>query len=493
MPTNTFDQLLSKAKRSSIGDYFKDLFKNNRRIESVRGTKNADGALVFNLKMQLLEDDKPVVEFPAVATISQHTPGNNDKIDLKLQLPSKSYNTDKKMVDVDTSAYQNVDNNKRQIEIACWNCFDDMNYDKEEFSKWFKVDEDAFNFDDNSVDNDNSKYIHELSFILVNPENQENEEISFKMAAIPEDATKETVSLSFEYPDPKDIHSPNLLHANNKYRDVKNDKDEILKKCQDFVIVTYKQDYGVDSLYSIPDVLTANVSIASVKGCKQIRLTLEKALADKGYDIRLSKVTASYDPTSVIEDLNSIAKDKEFVDSLEYDQPTMFSVTVNDDDFDIEQMSEYDQDEYFRNCRETSYNAILDAAYQFLLDNQYLSFIAGGSRMDTTQNYAMNYDWRIQEIIDITSKMVVEEGFILEHPVKRIKRINDSFIQQELKSASFNDFRIKILSDAQLLVDTLTLYSCNLSPDKQIQLQGWLRTWNHEIDYVLARTEDLPY
>ena len=503
MPTNSLlNQLRSAGSRSKSGllKSLIDLVKDERRIETVNAVKDSSGNLVYTLKMILLEDGEPKVQFPAVATISQSTPGVNDKINLNLKLPSKNYGEDQKMEDADTSSYQGVANSRSAIEQACWSCFEKFGYDMEKFSQWFGADEDKFNFDVKGKNVD--KYIHKMSFIYTTDAGDETE-VEFRMAAIPEQDSKETVSISFEYPNPATMKSDDLLAANNKYTGIPNKQDKIIRKVQDFL----RSTYNVDSIEQMPESVVASSDVdydsdsviqefttkgGPVDPMKNMKLSFQKVKSSTGYDIRLTSIMANYDPQAALVDLDLIVKDNEFVKSLPVDSIASYEVQVDDDSLDIKpiETEEESLEEYYLNCRSAGLNAILDAAYILFLDNQFMSYSAAGPMMSEIQNYACNYGWKVQEIIDSASKMMLAEHLDhLENPARRIRRIDDSLLQPDFLPVFWKDYCIEMTRDIQRLVDAIRLYACNFSEDIQQTMQNWIRSWCYEIDYVLFRGE----
>lgn len=496
------NQLGLSSRRSGLSGYLSDVFKSDRKIETVDASKDKDGNLVYNLKMTLLDDGEPKVQFPAVATISQSTPGVNDKINLSLKLPSKNYGEDRKLEPVDTTAYQGVPNSKRDIERACWSCFDKVGYDQEKFAQWFGADNNMFDFSSGNKNID--RYIHKMSFIYTDDEGNESE-VEFRMAAIPDQDSKETVTISFEYPNPKTMNPKDLLAANNKYKGIPNKQDKIIQKVQDFL----KATYNIDSIEQMPESVVASADIdesqdtesetpeleevtkepEGVDPMKNMTLSFQKVKASTRYDLHLRNITANYDPSQALEDLNLLIQNDEFAESIPVDDIVVYDVTVSDDALDTEvaEMNESAEAEYIRSCQINGFNAILDAAYALHFDATYMGYLAAGANMSEIKSMAGTYNWRTQELIDNVSILMVESNFELRHPIMRMKDIDPTNLHAGCACNSLDQFTTQAIKDVQALINAIELYVCNYSEDIQNQMQQWLRSWKHEEDYNLYR------
>lgn len=340
-----------------------------------------------------------------------------------------------------------------------------------------------------SVKNQDGSVTHEMYFVFTSPVTGKSYEVPIYINGKPTDDTKQTLSLSYKYVKPEDLLNGTLPKNDSDWAikenaaTIYNTREDLSEAFSSFVEHTY-----ADAFKGFKTKLSEDVeSNQSITGSRKMKITLKKVKAGTGYDIQLSNVQASYDAADVLSDLTKLVENDEFINELEYDNPVSYDVTVSEDAFDVAEGLDVETDEYYRSCRELSYRAILDAAYVLDLDNQYMNYIASGSRMGDIQNYSTNYSWRVQEIIDSVSQMVLEEKFLLEHPINRIKRIDSSTYHSECGFVEWGEFTLTMIRDIQALISCLTLYSCNLSPDKQNLIQSWIRNWSHEIDYVLVR------
>ena len=476
-----FDGLKRKLGVSSLGDFFKDLLKEDRFIRTVKTTKDAEGALNLDLEMSIGEDDdKPSLVFPAKIKLSKVDPNDKTKINLEVNLPSKDYATDKKLVRADGNEHNNIANSKKEVERACWNCFDDMKYDMEEFSKSFAVDENMFDFgeEDKGFDDvyDASSKTYQLSFLYTPEESDQQEqlEVFFKVKVTPIDRSKQKVNLSFQYPNPDNVEGKDLLVSKNAYTSIKNNTSDILDCCQEFVDKMYK----VDTLEEIPSDLTASSYLD--KRC--IQASLRKIKNKDSYSIRLQNISANYTPSEALSDINQLINSIEFVDSLPEDEVVELDIISDDKNFTIDEVDTV-YDMWSLDCKKRTYDAILDSAYKFYFDCQYCGFTACGPQMSNIQSYAQNYEWKINEIIDAISQMTIEDKIQLIHPITRIQGLECC---GNTPAVTWTNFIDMMKQDIQDLIDCMKLYMNNLEEDKQVSILNWIRTWNTELNYSLA-------
>ena len=486
-----FDGLKRKFGGSSIGDFFRNLFKEDRFLRTVKTTKDAEGALNLDLEMSIGEDeDKPSMVFPAKIRLSQVDKKDKTKINLEVNLPSKDYATDKKLVRADNEQYQNMVNSKKEVEKACWNCFDDMKYDMEEFAKTFAIDENMFDFgeeDDKFSDiYDTQSKTYQLSFLYSLgaesessdsydiSEGQEQLEVFFKVKVTPVDRTKQKVNLSFQYPDPNNLDNKNLLIAKDAFTSIKNDTNAILECCQKFI----EEVYGVDTLEDIPSDLTASTYI----GKRCIHASARKIKNGGSYSAKLSSVCANYSPSEVLPDIQELLNSMEFVDSLPEDQVVELDIISDDNNFTINKVDTV-YDTWSLDCKKRTYDAILDTAYKFYFDCQYAGFVACSPQMTTIQSYAQNYTWKLNEIIDAVSQMTIEDNLQLIHPITRIQGLECCGNPPTVTWTNFIDM---MKFDMQELIDCMKLYMNNLEEDKQVLILNWIRNWSAELNYSLA-------
>lgn len=461
-----------KSKGNLLNQFLADLFKSKKEIRTVDSAKDSNGALVFNIEMIMLNDDgNPQVVVPARIKIAQ---AGDSKIDFFMQLPEKDYMSTKKLEDVDTSEFKEMDNSKKAVERACWKCFENSGKNDEEFLKQFIIDEDRFDF----YDSEDGSYTRDLSCIKVMDDGEEVE-IKFKLKVTPTNAAKEFVNLGFVYPDPNNLEGKQLV-ANPKYKNVDNKDAEIIEYCKKFT----KEVYDVDTLEQMPDTLVASQDIAP--DAKMLKATFKKIKSSKGYDIQMTNIFANYQPAEVLIDLAALKDDGEFVDSLPIGEPASYSILPTDDCLEISELPIEDQADYYEECTVNSYETVLKAAYKLYFDLEYSNFTAAGAEMMNIINLAENFNWRVRELIGTVSKMIIEDNLVLKHPVDLIHEIDICCQSQETKWDSFISI---IRYDVECLVSSMLLYKNNISPAKKEQFNTYIRSWEYELNYTLNQAQ----
>lgn len=340
-----------------------------------------------------------------------------------------------------------------------------------------------------SKKNSDGSITHKLTFMYKPEGADEDIEVEFYVNGKPTDSSKEYVDLSFMYPDFKaDSSGQTIKKELNKYTNVPNKSSDIVRKCQQLI----DEVFDVDIIEDMPDDLAISSIVTSSDKVLKFTLTKQKSsVVGSDYKIKLNNIFANYSTPDVLADINAIASDNDFIDQLTYDIPTMYGVAILDDGYDVEPISELDDAQFVDEYRSIAYEAILNQAYKFYYDCKYLEYTACGRDMSKIQMYTETYVWRLQEIIDIISKLIVSNKFKLSHPIERIK--NDSCIPETLESYSDLNYWYNFIEcmkkDTQDFLDVLTLYASNVSPETESMIQEWIRTWAYELNYVLTRSE----
>ena len=182
----------------------------------------------------------------------------------------------------------------------------------------------------------------------LNPEeesdNPEFQEFEYYVNGKPTDDSKKAIDLSFMYPDFKsDPSGKKMKEEIDLYTNVPNKEGEILKKVHDF-LYDYIAPYigageGEDSNVDF----TASIDPASaLDNYKLLNFTVDKVAASAGYKLKFSKIYANYSPEEVKCDIDAIAGDSEFLQSLVPNTPSQFGVLITDDDYNVEEFKEFE-------------------------------------------------------------------------------------------------------------------------------------------------------
>ena len=348
--------------------------------------------------------------------------------------------------------------------------------------------------DGKSKRNPDGSITHKMTFIYQPTKEDPKKEFTFYVNGKPSGDNNELVDLSFKYPDlESDPSGKKMKEEIDKYTDVPNKSEEIMKRCQ-WVL---DKALGVDTIESFPENLEASSSIDTnaidIDNCKILNFTVKKVSATAGYKLKFSNICANYSPLSVRADLDAISGDTEFVDSLTMNTPSQFGVVVTDDDFNVESLDDAVEAEI--EAEKAGYidiacNSILDQAYKLLFDAKFFSYLACGSDKDKIVGLADNYTWRIESLIDTISKRMVEHKIFLDNPFSQIRRSSVPTIYNN-QYPRWEDFETVMCQDIQELISVMTLFSSNFEKAEEAEVLEWIRSWTSELNYNLYRSSEL--
>ena len=331
----------------------------------------------------------------------------------------------------------------------------------------------------------------------LNPEeesdNPEFQEFEYYVNGKPTDDSKKAIDLSFMYPDFKsDPSGKKMKEEIDLYTNVPNKEGEILKKVHDF-LYDYIAPYigageGEDSNVDF----TASIDPASaLDNYKLLNFTVDKVAASAGYKLKFSKIYANYSPEEVKCDIDAIAGDSEFLQSLVPNTPSQFGVLITDDDYNVEEFKEFEaSDQALAEYIDIACNAILDQAYKLYCDSKFFSYAACGSDRERIMSLADSYGWRIQTIIDEMSRRLIEHGVYLYNPCAQIRRSQFPAVCEN-QCPHWGDFETVMREDIQDLLSVLNLYASNFPKDEEAQILEWIRSWTSELNYNLVRSSEV--
>lgn len=208
---------------------------------------------------------------------------------------------------------------------------------------------------------------------------------------------------------------------------------------------------------------------------KHIDVTLHKIAGTTSFN--MTAIKANYDPSRVLMDMDEIIGQPEFIDTLA-EEPTTYSIDVDDDGFDIEPCEE---------CMEISpcesQGQVLRTAIEFYRNLYILHWMAKGNDMMKLHLMTEDmYNELIQEIDTLGELMVEQCGTV----------ISPSFGCEylEIRNYEFQE-GIHILEDyIQKYIDILDYAYPNQTSDVQSTFDEWLRYWNKQIKYFVIRQEE---
>ena len=207
---------------------------------------------------------------------------------------------------------------------------------------------------------------------------------------------------------------------------------------------------------------------------RHIDVTLQRIAGTTEFNMTM--IRANYEPSLVLEDMDEIIGQPEFIEALPED-PTTYSIDVDDDGFDIEPCEE---------CVECSpceglcevFKAGIRAYRNFFI----LHWMANGNDMMKLHELAESMYGELYLEIDTIGELLVEkQGTVpqLDFPCDYIP-VQDYDFQTGIE---------QIQSLVQMYIDCIDYAYCNQDSDVQSTLDEWLRYWKKQLNYFVERQE----
>ena len=207
---------------------------------------------------------------------------------------------------------------------------------------------------------------------------------------------------------------------------------------------------------------------------KQISVTLHKITGTS--EIKMTAIKANYNPSNVLDDMEELLEQDEFIDTLT-EEPQTYTINIDDDGFDIDRCE---------GCQECdpceSLGEALKAAIQAYRNLYIVHWLSSGNDMMKTHLLAEEmYGQLIQEIDTLGELMVEKCGTIIDpnFPCEYI----------EVKPFEFQESLDVIKSLIQPYIDAIDFAYCNQDSDVQSVFDEWLRYWKKQLNYFVKGQE----
>lgn len=207
---------------------------------------------------------------------------------------------------------------------------------------------------------------------------------------------------------------------------------------------------------------------------KRIDVTLQKITGTT--DVKMTAIKANYGYSDVLDDIDEIINQDEFIQALP-EEPTTYAISVDDDGFDIEPCEE---SLVFNPCE--SLCEVFKSGIRAYRNLYILHWMAKGNDMMKLHLLAEDmYEELIKEIDTIGELLVEKQGTVpqLDFPCDYLP-IQDYDFQTGLD---------QIQSLINIYIDTINYAYCNQDPDVQSVLDEWLRYWKKQTRYFVERQE----
>lgn len=213
---------------------------------------------------------------------------------------------------------------------------------------------------------------------------------------------------------------------------------------------------------------------APVTNSKHIDVTLHKIAGSTAFN--MTAIKANYAPTEVLEDMDEIIGQPEFISSLP-EEPTTYSIDVDDEGFDIEPCEECEE---CNPCE--SLCEVFKAGIRAYRNLYILHWMSHGNDMMKLHLMTEEMYEELQGEIDTIGELLVEkQGTVpqLDFPCDYIP------VQQY----DFQTGLDHIKSLIQMYIDCIDYAYCNQDSDVQSTLDEWLRYWNKQLNYFVKGQE----
>jgi DNA-binding ferritin-like protein len=207
---------------------------------------------------------------------------------------------------------------------------------------------------------------------------------------------------------------------------------------------------------------------------KHIDVTLQKVTGTTSFNMTM--ISANYDPSLVLSDMEEIIGQPEFIESLP-EELTTYSIEVDDDGFDIEPCEECIECNPCESLCEVFKSGI--RAYRNLYILHWMS--SGNDMMKLHTLSEETYGELSQEIDTIGELLVEKQG--------TVPQLDFACDYIPVQKYDFQTGLDQIKSLISMYIDCIDYAYCNQDSDVQSTLDEWLRYWNKQLNYFVKGQE----
>lgn len=212
---------------------------------------------------------------------------------------------------------------------------------------------------------------------------------------------------------------------------------------------------------------------------RKLRVTLCRVVGSEQDSIALQAVTASYDPTEALADLNAVMDNPDFIAEVT-ESPTSYEISTQGDELNVERCNE--------GCGECStdeaYKAIMRKAFEMEANIQYMSWNARGNKLFRLRDIIDCEKWRAQDLVrSLATEMMKDCGYV-PNPLSLLSDL--SYVSND-GGVTFNEAIIQVMDLLQKVKDAITLYACNFHESLQRTLDDYVSYIDIQISNVYKR------
>lgn len=216
-----------------------------------------------------------------------------------------------------------------------------------------------------------------------------------------------------------------------------------------------------------------------IQAAQCVRATFKKVVSSTEASVELTNVYSTYSTIDTLDAINALADDDEFVAALPEGEDVSYSITVDDDGYDVNECE----------CCEFSLSSAIDqilrVLYNYWLMTKFVSVNSIGSRANDLSRECEYQDWEVQAQITSFSILQAQTFGKASNPIRLIQSME--CVSEEV-NYTYDD-GIRLLHSMLLdIVSTMELYWCNFPVDFQHQMTMWIGQWKNKADYYIGRT-----
>lgn len=238
-------------------------------------------------------------------------------------------------------------------------------------------------------------------------------------------------------------------------------------------------DIGEAIVKAVNKLFGEDMSAQDLEASRKITVTLQRVCAATGDTINLTSVSANYNPVRVLEDLDTIVSDDNFVGTLT-EVPTSFEITDTGDEFDVAPLPVTADSSLL-----DTFTEIFKAGYRLHTNLQCIHWNAKGQGFHVLHQYTSDYYYSMNWQLDQLAEWFVEYCGHAPHPATLVSAEDavdctsgyDMETGLQIAQNSINEY-----------IAALELYYCNLDKDIQSIIDGWIRDWKSRSHYTIERT-----
>lgn len=212
-------------------------------------------------------------------------------------------------------------------------------------------------------------------------------------------------------------------------------------------------------------------------GSKRLQVKLQKVTSSKHTDIKLTAITANYDPAAAVCDLDAILGDDVFISEIP-DTPTCYEITDDGDEYDVDTIEEF--------STSNSFDQLISMAMKIWCNMSVIHWASAGTHFNDLHTLLDECRARIMDEVDVFGELsmefcdtVINPGVFVTDDISKIDDTGSGFTAE---------FGFSLVSDLiEQYVAVLDKYYVNFPHDVQSWVDEEIRYWNKTNRYFIKQ------